>query len=313
MLRQDSVKRAWSGRIALLLLVAGILVPRRVWAEKPVILAIDVGGSGIKYKVQSADGTALPTRARRIPTPPRATPEVLEQTIRQIHKRVVGRLPRGTKLAGVVVGFPGTVKAGQVLSGPNLDAAAWSNGGRGWPLQARLRSMLGTTVHIANDLEVAAYGAPRRDGPTLSIGLGTGLGVVVGERSESGELVVTSPWDTHPEEMAKLENLSGNRVRHEIGNKAWRRNVVRTVLPKVRELTGVQSNVRVFGGNAKLLRRPKIRRKLSASGVELVASPKYENLRGAVPFWKARGGTAAGAKQRTQARGKVRAPRAAGR
>src|SRR6185503_154669 len=135
-----------------------------------------IGGQGVKYQLFADDGRPL-SRATRVATPPRATPEQIEELVVGIHRRMTRR--PGRQLAGVVIGFPGSVERGRVRGAPNLDADAWRNGGRGVNLEARLRRRLSVRVVVDSDLVVASHGLAPATGRTLLIGLGTGLGATV--------------------------------------------------------------------------------------------------------------------------------------
>jgi len=91
------------------------------WSEakrptSPTTLAIDIGGTGLKASVLDADGSKIVGRART-KTPYPCPPRVL---IRELDKLTYDLLPWDR----VSVGFPGFVRAGRVLTAPNLSTKA---------------------------------------------------------------------------------------------------------------------------------------------------------------------------------------------
>jgi hypothetical protein len=283
--------RRGSGRERLVVALAAALIaispsrPSRAERSSGDILAIDIGGLGVKYQLFAGDGRPL-SRATRVATPPRATPQQIESLVIGIHRRVTRRMAPGRRLEGVVIGFPGTVERGRVRGAPNLDAAAWHNRGRGVNLEGRLRRRLPVRVVVDSDLIVASHGLAPATGRTLLVGLGTGVGVTVIERART-RLRIGSPWQDHATEMTELERTTGEHARRAVGTERWNLHVVDDVIPTLRDWT-TPDRVLVFGGNAEHLRRdPALRRKLRRSGIELHDNPRFANLKGAVPYWKA--------------------------
>jgi polyphosphate glucokinase len=82
----------------------------------PTTLAIDIGGTGLKASVLDADGTKIVKRVRT-KTPYPCPPRVL---IRELDK-LSHQLPRWDRVS---VGFPRFVRAGRVLTAPNLSTKA---------------------------------------------------------------------------------------------------------------------------------------------------------------------------------------------
>ncbi|HKY64872.1 MAG TPA: ROK family protein, partial [Acidimicrobiales bacterium] len=85
-------------------------------ADRPRTLAVDVGGSHVKALVLDPTGARLSDRAR-VPTPYPCLPEVLVSTLADL----VRPLPPYERVS---VGFPGMVRAGRVLTAPNLSRVA---------------------------------------------------------------------------------------------------------------------------------------------------------------------------------------------
>ncbi len=84
----------------------------------PGILAIDVGGTGLKAAVIDDKGDMLTDRAR-VPTPHPCPPKVFLEAITELVKP----FPAFDRIS---VGFPGVVRNGCILTAPNLGTEDWS-------------------------------------------------------------------------------------------------------------------------------------------------------------------------------------------
>ena len=76
------------------------------------ILAVDVGGTGLKAAVIDDSGKLLTDRVR-VPTPHPCPPAVFVEALAGL----VAPLPDYDRIA---IGFPGVVREGKVLTAPNL-------------------------------------------------------------------------------------------------------------------------------------------------------------------------------------------------
>ena len=146
----------------------------------PMTLAIDIGGTGLKASVLDADGEKIVDRVRTktpYPCPPRVLIRALDELTHQ--------LPPWDRVS---VGFPGFVRAGRVLTAPNLSTKAgpgtalsrklvkaWG----GFPLGAELEGRLGKPTRLANDADMHGLAVIRGAGLELVLTLGTGLGTAV--------------------------------------------------------------------------------------------------------------------------------------
>ena len=143
-------------------------------------LAIDIGGTGLKASVLDTDGGKIVDRVRT-KTPYPCPPRVL---IRELDK-LTHQLPPWDRIS---VGFPGFVRAGRVLTAPNLSTKAgpgtamsrklveaWA----GFPLAAELEGRLGKPTRLSNDADMHGLAVIRGEGLELVLTLGTGLGTAV--------------------------------------------------------------------------------------------------------------------------------------
>src|SRR6185312_10544395 len=103
-------------------------------------LAVDIGGTGIKFAALDDEGRIIGERAR-VPTPPKPVqPADVVNIIKQTSASV-GPFDR------VSVGFPGMVRGGKVLTAPNLSTELWA----GFDLQSELSKRLQKPVKVMND------------------------------------------------------------------------------------------------------------------------------------------------------------------
>jgi glucokinase len=146
---------------------------------------IDLGGTKIQAVVVDEDHSVLGS-ARR-PTPTSGGPEdvavEMEAALRDAAK--AAELDPGA-LAGIGVGSPGTIHAGEVTSARNLPG--WEGT---FPLAAKLQAVLGPEVRVGNDVQVATMaefklGAGRLYSSLLGVFWGTGVG--------GGLILGGEPW-----------------------------------------------------------------------------------------------------------------------
>jgi polyphosphate glucokinase len=89
----------------------------------------------------------LITAPVRVDTPVGSQPDAIVGTLVRL-VRPLGAYDR------VSIGFPGVVRAGRILSAPNLGNNAW----KGFDLNTALTKALGKPVRIANDADVQGLG-----------------------------------------------------------------------------------------------------------------------------------------------------------
>ncbi|MGE3175609.1 MAG: ROK family protein [Planctomycetota bacterium] len=198
------------------------------------ILAIDVGGSGIKAAPVDLDGNLQQDKVR-VETPTGAHPDEIVQAIVEL----VEPLPRCRRVA---VGFPGMVRRGRVLTAPNLGHDAW----RGYPLAERLAAELDAEVRLANDADVQGLAVIEGKGLEMVCTLGTGFGTGL---YEDGRLcphlelahVRFRKGETYDEQL-------GDAARETIGKRRWRKRV-RKAIANMRALVHFD-RLYLGGGNA---------------------------------------------------------------
>jgi glucokinase len=146
---------------------------------------IDLGGTKIQAVVVDEDHSVLGSARRPTPTSggPADVAAEMEAALRDAAKAAE---LEPAALAGIGVGSPGTIHAGEVTSARNLPG--WEGT---FPLAAKLQAALGPEVRVGNDVQVATVaefrlGAGRLYSSLLGVFWGTGVG--------SGLILGGEPW-----------------------------------------------------------------------------------------------------------------------
>src|ERR1700690_768701 len=193
----------------------------RIMLRKPQrrVLAIDVGGSHVKTRVSGS------REVRQFESGATLTP-----------RRMVSRVLRQTgdlKYDVVSIGYPGVVVHGKIVTEPY-------NLARGW-VGFDFRKAFGRPTKLMNDAAMQAIGS-YEGGRMLFLGLGTGLGsaLIVDDVVEAMELahMIYKKGKTY-------EDYIGDRGRHRLGPKTWRR-AVEDIVEKLR--TALEADYVVLGG-----------------------------------------------------------------
>ena len=144
-----------------------------------VALGIDVGGTGTKAAMIDLATAELVTQRYREKTPQPSEPGAVIEVIATIVEQVLGEYGPVKDLP-IGCGLPGPIKYGRMKMAANLD--------KGWvdfDATGVLGERLGSQVHVINDADAAgmaelAYGeAHDRDGTTILLTIGTGIGSAV--------------------------------------------------------------------------------------------------------------------------------------
>lgn len=203
------------------------------------ILAIDIGGTGLKATVLDAEGNLLTERVR-VKTPPLCGRDALIEGILAL----VAPLE---KLAynRIAIGFPGVVRHGVILTAPNLDAQELP----GLALADTLAKRLGHPARLLNDADLQGLAVIRGRGTEMVITLGTGLGSAL---FADGKLGPHLELSQHPFRKGETYNQQlGNATFKEIGAEKWNSRV-RKAIANFRVLTTFD-RLYIGGGNAKAL------------------------------------------------------------
>lgn len=189
---------------------------------KKRILVVDVGGSNVKLMI---------SRRQK-----RKFKSGLELTPREMVAQMKPLL-RDWSFDAVSMGFPAPVRNGRIMSEPKHLGPGWT--------RFDYEKSLGKPIRIINDAAMQALGS-FHGGRMLFLGLGTGLGS-------------TLIWETNvlPLELGDLpygngdiiEDYLGKSGMKQLGEKKWKREVLRAVLLLKKSL--IADYVVLGGGSAK--------------------------------------------------------------
>lgn len=225
-------------------------------------LAVDIGGTGIKFAALDAEGQIIGER-QRVPTPPK--PVAPEQVVKIIEETS----PKLGAVDRISVGFPGMVRGGKVLTAPNLSTELWS----GYDLQSELAKRLKKPVRVMNDADVQGYGAIEGKGVEMVLTLGTGAGTSL---FDDGRILPHMELAHHPLHGTKTyDQYLGNAAFMAKGKKKWSKRVEYTI--SVLRTVVNFDHLYLGGGNAK-----KVQFDLPA---DITVVPNTDGLTGGIRLW----------------------------
>ncbi|MFL6215014.1 MAG: ROK family protein [Blastocatellia bacterium] len=202
--------------------------------EDARVLAIDIGGSGLKAAILDINGDMLSERVR-IETPKKLVPETLLRGLVELVE------PLGA-FDVVSVGFPGVVRKGVIVTAPNLGTKQF----KGYNLQMALEKQLGKPTRVLNDADMQGLAAISGHGVEMVITLGTGFGSALfldGELAPHLE-IAHIPFRNGED----YDQQVGDKARKKVGKKQWNRRVQRAI-KTLRILTNFD-RLYIGGGNA---------------------------------------------------------------
>jgi polyphosphate glucokinase len=210
--------------------------------SKHRVLVIDIGGSHVKLK--GPNGELLKIDSGRKLDP--------QEMVYQIKKAT-----KGWEYDVVSIGYPGVVTKNAVAQEP-------ANLGKGW-VGFNFARAFGKQVAIVNDAGMQALGSTTKEGKTLFIGLGTGLGVAVVHAEKDGKgglrktLFSTELGHTPISKRRDFEDLVGKQaLEGKDGRiskqdlKEWTKSL-KVVVEKLSAFTGNPDHIVIGGGNVKLI------------------------------------------------------------
>ena len=196
--------------------------PRLSQGVKKRVLVIDIGGSSVKLMISR-------WAKRKFKSGPDLTPREMVAQMKTLLK--------DWSFDAVSMGFPAPVRNGRIMGEPKHLGAGWR--------RFDYEKSLGKPIRIINDAAMQALGS-FHGGRMLFLGLGTGLGS-------------TLIWETNvlPLELGDLpygngdiiEDYLGKSGMKELGEKKWKREVLRAVLSLKKSL--IADYVVLGGGSAK--------------------------------------------------------------
>ena len=213
--------------------------PQTAPTENLRILAIDVGGTGLKAAVLDADGNML-TERERLKTPHPCTTAVLMESILKLVEPL-----KTIEFNRVSIGFPGGVRRGVILTAPKLGTEEL----HGFPLAQEVERALGHPTRLINDADMQGLAAVRGHGVELVITLGTGLGSAL---FSDGQLGPHLELSIHPFRKGETYNDQlGDATLQKIGPVKWNRRVQKAI-KTLRALTTFDQ-LYIGGGNSKII------------------------------------------------------------
>ena len=179
------------------------------------ILAIDIGGTGLKAAIIGRKGEFLEERAR-IATPHNCTPKKMVRALKELVKPF-------QHYDRVAIGFPGYVRNGVVFTAPHLGTKAWA----GFKFAAAMTKALGRPVRLVNDADVQGLAVIKGKGLELVCTLGTGFGTAW---FRDGELMPHMDL-AHMAVHAKhdFDDFLGDVTLQKVGKREWCRRVKITI------------------------------------------------------------------------------------
>ena len=204
------------------------------------ILAIDIGGTGLKAAVIGSTGKFVEARVR-VKTPQHCTPKKMVPLLLELVKGF-------KRYDRVSVGFPGYVRGGKVFTAPHLGTKAWF----GFKLEAAMQRALKKPVKLLNDADVQGLAAIKGKGLELVCTLGTGLGTAM---FQDGMLLPHMDL-SHMAIHAKndFDVYIGDHTLKKVGAKDWNKRIRKTIamLHKVFFF----DHLYLGGGNARKVKLP---------------------------------------------------------
>ncbi len=206
------------------------------------ILAIDVGGTGIKGAVLDADGKML-TERERIKTPMPCSTDALMAAILKMIEPL-----KPVEFNRISIGFPGVVRRGVILTAPKIGTKEL----HGFPLAEKLAESLGHPARLINDADMQGLAAVHGKGVELVLTLGTGMGSAL---FSDGQLGPHLELSVHPFRKGETYNDQlGDAAFQKIGPAKWNRRVQKAIT-NLRALTTFD-RLYLGGGNSKEITFP---------------------------------------------------------
>jgi polyphosphate glucokinase len=203
-------------------------------SEDARILAIDIGGSGLKASLINTNGEMVTDRLR-VKTPRLRKPETLVDEIVKLVEPL-------SDYAVVSVGFPGVVRNGRILTAPNLGTKTL----KGFDLAGELEGRLAKPVRVLNDADMQGFGAIQGEGVEMVITLGTGFGSALFVDGQLAPHLEIS--HIHFRKGQTYDQQLGNKAYEKIGKKSWNSRV-RKAIESMRTLANFD-RLYIGGGNA---------------------------------------------------------------
>jgi polyphosphate glucokinase len=179
------------------------------------ILAIDVGGTGLKAAIIDTKGQFVTDRLR-VKTPHHCKPAKMVALLAELAAPLKG-------YDHVSIGFPGYVRDGKVITAPNLGTKAWA----GFHLAGAMEKKLGKPTRLNNDADVQGLAVISGKGLELVCTLGTGFGTAWFRDGELMPHMEIAHLPIH--NKSDFDGFIGDVERKKIGNKEWNKRVKKLI------------------------------------------------------------------------------------
>jgi polyphosphate glucokinase len=185
--------------------------------ERPVarILAIDIGGTGLKAAIVDTKGRFL-TERLRVKTPHHPVPKEIVPALVKLVAPLKG-------YDHVSLGFPGYVRHGKVFTAANLGTEAW----KGYPLARAIEKKLGKPTRLNNDADVQGLAVIKGKGLELVCTFGTGFGTAWFHDGELMPHMELAHMPIHHKD--DFDAYIGEHERRKIGDKEWNKRVKKLI------------------------------------------------------------------------------------
>jgi polyphosphate glucokinase len=211
---------------------------RKTKSSATRILAIDIGGTGLKAAIVDTKGGFLSERLR-VKTPKHPLPKHIVPALIDLVAPLKG-------YDHISIGFPGYVRNGKVFTAPNLSTKAWKQ----FPLAATIEKKLGKPTRLNNDADVQGLAVIKGKGLELVCTLGTGFGTAW---FRDGELLPHMELAHMPiHHKSDFDGYIGDRERKKIGDKEWNKRL-RKLIPVLATVMNYDK-LYLGGGNAQRIR-----------------------------------------------------------
>jgi polyphosphate glucokinase len=182
-------------------------------------LSIDVGGTGLKAALVSADGEMVSERVK-IKTPYPCPPEVLIEKLQKLTSDL-------SDFDRVSVGFPGLVREGVVSHVPALSRISYGgetdpelqSAWKDFDLRSELEGIFNKPVKVANDADMQGCAVVEGHGFEFVMTLGTGVGTAVFNNG-----ILIPHMELSHAMFRKGDSFDvhlGNAARKDVGGERW--------------------------------------------------------------------------------------------
>lgn len=179
------------------------------------ILAIDIGGTGLKAAIVDWRGKFLSDKLR-VKTPPKCQPKKMVDVLVDLVQPL-------EEFDHISIGFPGYVRDGKVITAPHLGTKAWA----GFALADALSKKLGAPARLNNDADVQGLGVIKGKGLEMVCTLGTGCGTAWFRDGELMPHMDLAHFTVH--KKGDLDVYIGEATRKQLDHKEWGKRVKKLI------------------------------------------------------------------------------------